>query len=110
MNLKDTIIDLLEDKKAQNIKVVSLAGLSPIADYFILATGNSSTQIRALVEHISKEVYLREGIHVKREGKEEGGWVLIDAGDVVVHVFTETMREYYGMERIWSDAAIEAVS
>lgn len=110
MSLKNTIIDLLEDKKAQHITVVSLAGVSVIADYFVLATAGSSTQIRALVDHLSKEVFLREGIHVKREGKEEGGWVLIDAGDVVVHIFSESMREYYGMERIWSDASIEAVS
>lgn len=110
MNLKDLIIDLLEDKKAQDIKVISLNGVSVVADYFVVATGNSSTQIRALVDHLSKELYVRAGVSVKREGKEEGGWVLIDAGDVVVHVFNETTRGYYNIERVWSDAKIEAVS
>lgn len=109
MHLKEVIIDLLQDKKAQNIQAVSLKGISAIADYFIVATGNSSTQVRALVDHLSKELYQREGILVKREGKEDSGWVLVDAGDVVVHIFTESMRNYYEIERVWCDASIETI-
>lgn len=107
--LKDIVVALLEDKKGRDIRVIDLKGISPIADYFVIVTGGSSTQIRALVEHVSKELHKVHGVEVKREGKDEGGWILIDAGDVVVHVFSETMREYYGLESVWSDASIEAV-
>ncbi|MBM7560744.1 ribosome silencing factor [Fusibacter tunisiensis] len=95
------IVDLLEDKKANDITVIDVEGISPIADCFVIATGTSSTHINALSDHLSKE--LKEDLK-HREGKVSGGWILLDFKDVIVHVFTGETRAYYSLERVWSDA------
>lgn len=100
------------DKKAQNTVILNLQGLSIIADYFVITHGNSETQVQAIANEI-KEKMGENGIDVKGiEGYEEARWVLIDLGDVVVHVFHREERDYYNLERLWSDAPqvpVEAV-
>lgn len=99
--LSEKIYTLLDDKKAKDLTVLSLKGKSEIADYFIIATGTSTTHIGALADHVEKEV----GIALAhKEGNKNGGWLLLDYRDVVIHIFSGEMREYYGLERIWNDA------
>ncbi|WP_018133584.1 ribosome silencing factor [Effusibacillus pohliae] len=92
------------DKKAKDIVLLDIRGLSVIADYFVLCSGNSTTQVQAIAQAV-KEKMTQKGLPVRgMEGYEEAKWVLIDCGDVVVHVFRTEEREYYNLERVWSDA------
>ncbi|WP_047151369.1 ribosome silencing factor [Aneurinibacillus tyrosinisolvens] len=93
-----------EDKKAHNVIILDINGLSVIADYFVICHGNSETQVQAIVDSVKKGVE-EAGITVRgREGYDEARWVLIDLGDVVVHVFHKDEREFYNIERLWKDA------
>ena len=94
----------LSDKKGREIQVLEIGDLTTIADYFVLATGGSNTQINALVDNVEKvlmEEAGEEAIH--REGYRGGTWVLLDYGCICVHVFSEEAREFYSLERLWSD-------
>ncbi|GAX89225.1 ribosome silencing factor [Effusibacillus lacus] len=92
------------DKKAKDIIMLDIRGLSVIADYFVLCSGNSTTQVQAIAEAV-KEKMEKKGLRVRgMEGYDEAKWVLIDCGDVVVHVFRTEEREFYNLERVWSDA------
>lgn len=105
-NMSKYIVGLLEDKKAHDITLLSIGHLTTLADFFIIVTGTSSTHIQAMADHIEKEMTLL-GFPLKhREGKAQGGWLLLDYKDVIVHVFSNEMRQYYHIERIWSDAQI----
>ncbi|AMA72305.1 MULTISPECIES: ribosome silencing factor [Aneurinibacillus] len=98
-----------EDKKAHNVVILDLKGLSIIADYFVVCHGNSETQVQAIVDHI-KDSAEKAGIVVRgREGYDDARWVLVDLGDVVVHVFHRDEREFYNIERLWKDAPVVAV-
>jgi ribosome-associated protein len=93
-----------EEKKAQNVMILDIRGLSVFADYFVICHGNSQTQVQAIANGIRDKV-LEEGVLLKGiEGFQEARWVLIDLGDVVVHVFHKDEREFYGLERLWADA------
>lgn len=97
-------VEAAEAKKAFDILVLDLRGLTYIADYFVICSGSSTTQVGAVSDWIdnSLEQAGRRPIHV--EGASEANWVLMDYGDVVVHVFDEQTRAYYGLERLWRDA------
>ena len=91
-------------KKALDILVLDLRGITTIADYFVICSGASSTQVGAIADGIG-EALAREGVRPSHiEGGSESSWVLMDVGDVVVHVFREEARRYYGLERLWGDA------
>jgi ribosome-associated protein len=93
-----------EEKKAENIIVMDISELSVIAEYFIICHGNNERQVQAIVTEIRDQAY-KNGYNVRGiEGAEEGRWVLIDLGDVVVHVFHREEREFYNIERLWGDA------
>jgi ribosome-associated protein len=95
------------DRKAQNVKVLHLARVSDFTDYFMVASGTSERQVQAISDSI-QEALRDEGsrpLHV--EGKTSGNWVLLDYGDLVAHVFQPEPREFYGLERLWSDAPEE---
>lgn len=95
--------DILSNKKAQDIVILSVKGISSIADYFIIATGTSSTHMNALSDYLEKDF----GYNLKhKEGKQQGGWLLLDFRDIVVHIFSNDMRQYYSLERIWNDAEV----
>ena len=95
--------EALSDKKGEDIKVINISEVSVLADYFIIANGNSDSQVRALVENVEEELY-KVGCPVKqREGNGNGGWVLLDFGDIIVHVFDKENRLFYDLERIWRD-------
>ena len=96
-------ITALEDKKAENIRVIDISQVSVIADYFIIAGGNNRSQIQALCDHVEQTLG-RAGMPVKQiEGYDTANWVLLDFGDVIVHIFDRENRLLYDLERIWRD-------
>ena len=94
----------LSDKKGREIRVLEISELTTLADYFVLASGSSNTQINALVDSVEKvlaEEADEQPLH--REGYRGGTWVLLDYGCIAVHVFNAEAREFYGLERLWQD-------
>ena len=91
------------DKKAFNVKILNIHGISTIADYIVIATGTSDKQVQAIAESVKSglKVY---GKAIDIEGKKEGKWIVIDYGDVIVHVFLEELRKYYNLDELWSMA------
>jgi ribosome-associated protein len=93
-----------DDKKAQDIIVLNMEGVSLIADYFIICHGNSEKQVQAIAEEV-KDKAQENGILIKRlEGKDEARWILVDLGGVIVHIFHKDERSYYNLEKLWGDA------
>lgn len=111
MKIKDIMlqmVDAVEDKKAVNVVTLNLEGISLIADYFIICHGNSETQVQAIGTSVRQKAG-ELGINVRGiEGMNTARWVLVDLGDVVVHIFHRDEREFYNLERLWSDAKIVA--
>ena len=98
-------MDLASDKKGSDIVMLRTAELTTMADYFVIASGRSDRQVHALSQSIVDELR-DEGVRpIGVEGQASSRWVLIDYGSVIVHVFTPAEREYYGLERLWSEAA-----
>lgn len=96
-------IDALEDKKAEDIKVIDISEVSVIADYFIIAGGTNRSQIQALADNVDEKLG-RAGHPSKQvEGYDTANWILMDFGDVIVHVFDKENRLLYDLERIWRD-------
>ena len=93
----------LEDKKGEDICMIDISGISPLADYFIITNGTSDSQVKALVDNVEEKMHEAGHSQIQREGLQSGNWVLLDYGDVVVHVFDKENREFYHLERIWSD-------
>jgi ribosome-associated protein len=93
-----------DSKKAFDIQILDLRGLTYITDYFVICSGSSTTQVSAVADWVG-HVLAKEGIHPSHiEGGAEAAWVLMDFSDVVVHVFEEQTRRYYSLEKLWSDA------
>ena len=96
-------IEALEDKKAEDIKVIDISNVSVMADYFLIAGGSNSSQIQALSNNVEEKLG-RAGYPVKQvEGYEQANWILLDFGDIIVHVFDKENRLLYDLERIWRD-------
>ena len=94
----------LSDKKGKEIRVLEIAELTTLADYFVLATGSSNTQINALVDNVEKVLHEEAGEEpLHREGYRGGTWVLLDYGCIVVHVFNDEARKFYSLEHLWAD-------
>ena len=97
------IIDALEDKKAEDIKVIDISEVSVIADYFIIANGTNRSQIQAMSDNV-EETLGRAGYPLKQiEGYQNANWVLLDFNDVIIHIFDKENRLLYDLERIWRD-------
>ena len=98
------IAELISDSPASNTVVLDVRGLSSFADYFVVCSGENERQLQAVVNHIS-EGLAEDGIKSKRiEGSAVAGWILLDFGDVIVHIFDVEQRAYYRLESLWSDA------
>ncbi|MDY2700501.1 MAG: ribosome silencing factor [Suilimivivens sp.] len=99
-------IEALEDKKAEDIRVIDISQVSVLADYFIIANGSNRSQIQALSDSVEEKLG-RAGYPVKQmEGYETANWVLLDFGDIMVHIFDHENRIFYDLERIWRDGKI----
>ena len=99
--LLSAILASLEDDKAEDIVTIPLAGKSEMADHMVIASGRSSRQVAAIAEHLADRLKQDRGLVARTEGKDVGDWVLIDAGDVIVHVFRPEVREFYQLEKMW---------
>lgn len=95
--------DALEEKKAEDIRVLSIEKVSVIADYFLIASGTNRNQVQALAESVEEALY-KAGYEVRqKEGVQSANWILMDYGDIIVHIFDRENRLFYDLERIWVD-------
>jgi len=101
MSLLDLVLNSLNDDKAEDIVSIDLAGKSQIADHMIVASGRSSRQVSAMCEKLHQRIKETFGVVAKIEGKDAGDWVLLDAGDVIIHVFRPEVRDFYQLEKMW---------
>ncbi len=95
-----------EDKKGKNFTILDISEISSIADFFVICTGGSSTNVQAIAGSIEEKVKKTLGLNARIEGYREGSWVLLDYGDVVIHIFQEEERGFYNLERLWADAPV----
>ena len=108
--LAKNIAQLLDNKKGLDIEVMKIDELTIIADYFVLCTGTSITHLRALADEVEQKLKESQSqLPLKVEGYDTGGWILMDYGSVIVHLFTDETRKYYSLDRLWSDAPRVAV-
>ncbi len=109
--LTQHIVEAIQAKKAKDILLIDMSEVSEIADYFVICTGESDLQIKAIVDGVDEDVRAAIGERPWRtEGYDARQWVLIDYVDVVVHVFDRKRRSYYNLERLWADAPMEEIS
>jgi ribosome-associated protein len=99
--LLERILSSLDDDKAEEVITIDLRGKSSIADHMVICSGRSSRQVGAIAEKLADRLKAEFGRSVRTEGKDTGDWVLIDAGDVIVHVFRPEVREFYQLEKMW---------
>ena len=103
-NLAALVVRSLDKHKARDIRVIDVEDVTSICDCFVIAHGNSSTQVRALSDYVEKELKEQHGIDpLRTEGYQSSSWVLVDYGEVIVHVFNEETRGFYDLERLWKD-------
>lgn len=101
----ERIVKILDEKLAENIVALKIDELTVISDYFVIANGTSATHIRSLADELEEKLEKEDGIRpVAVEGR-ASGWILLDYGEVVVHLFTPDARVYYKLERLWADSA-----
>jgi ribosome-associated protein len=94
------------DKKGHDVTVLDLQGLSPLTDYFVIVSAGNVQLTKAIAEHVEEAVEEAGGRLRHREGRDSARWILLDFGDVIVHVFHTDEREFYSLERLWADAAV----
>jgi len=104
IDLVDLVRTAAEDKKGEDIAVLELAGRTIVADAFVVVTGRSAIQTRSIADSIV-DAAKEAGLKPRLEGQADGGWILIDLGSVVVHVFTPDQRQFYNLERLWGRVA-----
>lgn len=96
--------DAIEDKKGDKVRMLDLKGISSLADGFVIASGNNINQLRAMADNVEEELGKRNIYLNHREGYQGGEWILLDFDRVVVHLFNKDKRDFYDLDRIWSDA------
>jgi len=101
------VLASLDDDKAEGVVVIDLADKTSIADYMVVASGRSSRQVTTLADHLAERIKAVQKHPVSIEGKTHGDWVLVDAGDVIVHLFRPEVRAFYGLEKMWGAALDE---
>jgi ribosome-associated protein len=103
LELVKKAVAALDDKKAEDIKVIDIREISTIADYFIIASGSNQNQLTAMQDAVDEELH-KAGVHVKQiEGNRNSTWILMDYEDIIVHLFSKQDRLFYDLERIWRD-------
>ena len=104
LELAKTAVSALDGKKARDIKLLRTSDVTILADYFVICTANSTTQLKTLADEVEKQLKEKEESPKRREGLRAGGWILMDFACVVVHLFLQEAREFYMLERLWGDA------
>ena len=102
--IAEQIVKTLDGKMAHDLKLLRTTDVTVLADYFVICTGTSTTQIKTLADEVEAVLEAHGENKLHREGYRSGGWVLIDFGCVVVHLFMEEARQFYNLERLWADA------
>ncbi|MFD1340825.1 ribosome silencing factor [Litorisediminicola beolgyonensis] len=102
--LLESVLKSLDDMKAEDLVQIDLRGKTAIGDYMVICSGRSSRQVAAISDKLVEDLKAQHGVLSKTEGKETGDWVLIDTGDVIVHVFRPEVREFYQLEKMWLPA------
>ncbi len=103
IELVKEVVKALEEKKAEDIRVIDITEISSIADYFIISNGNNPNQLTAMEDAVDEAMY-KNGVHQKQvEGTNNSTWILMDYKDIIVHLFSKEDREFYDLERIWKD-------
>ena len=97
-------VDIASDKKASDVILLDIRDVTTIADYFVICSGNNVRQIQAIADAIHEQLEQQGARLLHREGNAETGWVLLDFGDIIVHIFGPKEREYYRLERLWNEA------
>lgn len=106
LELVKKVVDALEDKKAEDITVIDIHGISSIADYFVIANGSNANQLAAMQDAVDEAMYTN-GVHSKQvEGNSNSTWILMDYQDIIVHLFSKEDRLFYDLERIWKDGTV----
>lgn len=108
--IRQRCIEQLQSRKAEDIAVIDLRGIADFSDYFILCTGTSDTQVRALADAVLEGLKAEGHRPWQVEGYDTRKWILIDFVDVVVHIFQPEARQFYSLERLWGDAPIEHIA
>ncbi len=103
IELAEVILSALKERKAFDIVKINVEEKTSIADYFIIASARSSTQVKALSEHIEEAVEKNGGRAIRKEGLQDARWIVLDFGDVIVHLFNDETRLFYHLERLWGE-------
>ena len=101
--MTEITVQALEDKKGEDIQIIDIGQISPIADYFILATGTNRSQIQAMADEVSEQMHRAGHVLKQIEGYDSANWILMDFCDIIVHIFDRESRQFYNLERIWRD-------
>ena len=110
LNLLKVVISSLEQFKAHDIIKIDLVGKTSMADFMLIASGTSSRQIRAITENTVTAIKKSSNVNVSIEGLKQGDWVLIDGGDIIIHLFRPEVREFYNLEKMWQVGSSEDAS
>jgi len=100
------VIQIVEEKKGHNPVLLNLQGISMVTDYFLIVTGNTHIQVKAITENLMEKLPELGIPTIRVEGLQEANWVLMDCGDLVIHVMTPQQRDFYNLERLWGDAKV----
>ena len=103
MKMVQTVYRALEEKKGESIRILDISKISVLADYFVITNGTNDSQVKALVDNVEEKMHKAGYAAKETEGHRSGAWVLIDFGDVIVHIFDRENRQFYNLERIWND-------
>lgn len=104
LKLTQLAVEAADDKHANNIKVLDIQEMSIVADYFVIMDASSSRQVGAIVDEIQDKIEENGGEINHKEGNKNSSWILMDASDVIIHVFLNEEREFYNLEKLWADA------
>mgnify|MGYP002625700351 CR=1 FL=1 len=97
-------VKALDDKQGADIRLLKTEDLTVLADYFIICTANSTSHVRTLYDEVDKRLSMEGMAPIRREGNRNSSWLLLDFGSLIVHIFQKDTREFYNLERLWSDA------
>ena len=108
-DLARRVVELLSDHQAEDVVLLDISQIAPFTDYFVIASAQNARHVAALIDIFDKDL-AREGARsLRREGEPDSGWVLVDLGSVIVHIFTPAERAFYNLEALWSRAGVPAV-
>lgn len=103
---RDMICEAADEIKAQDIAILDVRGLTTLADYFVMCSGTSTTHIQSIAQGVREKLRERAGLRAKPEGDSASLWVIMDYGDVILHIFDQETRDFYDLERLWADAKV----